>query len=118
MTNRLMNIAAKKAGNVTWMPPLLVTTEMDWWWCTMSMMMAKITMPTISKNTPVLLIVATSLTLKMLSIVITTNVMAATAIWSCSASALRCQPMLSRAGKMVKGSVTTTAVTVKMPAKM
>ena len=63
MTKRLMNIAAKKAPKPTWMPPLLVTTEIGWCRWTMSMTMAKTTMPTISKNTPVLLMSETSLTL-------------------------------------------------------
>jgi len=100
------------------MPPLFVTTEMFWWWWTMSITMAKTTMPTISKKTPVLLMTATSFTLKILSTVMTTRVMAATQIWSCKAPAFTRQPMLSRAGSTVSGRVTTTAVTVRMPAKI
>ena len=57
MTKRLMNIAAKNVGQGHVMPPLFVTTEIDWWRWTMSMTMAKMTMPTISKKTPVLLMI-------------------------------------------------------------
>ena len=72
-------------------------------------------MPRISNSTPVLFTIATSLTPKMFMIVITTSVTIAKIRWLWRLFAMS-QPMLLNAGMSASGSVTQTAVTVRIPA--
>jgi len=80
-------------------------------------MNANTTMPRISKITPVLLTIATSLTPKMFITVIATSVTIATIRWFEWLFA-RSHPMLLKAGMSASGSVTHTEVTVRTPANM
>ena len=74
-------------------------------------------MPRISKKTPVLLTIATSLTPKMFMTVIRQSVTIATIRWLWWSLA-RFQPMFWKAGMRASGSVTHTEVTVRIPANM
>ena len=72
-------------------------------------------MPRISKSTPVLLMIATSLTPKIFRTVIAASVMTAMIRWLLWLLA-RFQPMSSKAGISASGNVTHTDVTVRIPA--
>src|SRR5713101_1150543 len=83
-----MNIAMRNVPVVRLVPPVWKITAADWWWWKSASTNANTTMPRISNNTPVLLMIATSLTPKMFKTVISAS-----------------------------GSVTHTDVTVRIPAK-
>ena len=78
-------------------------------------MIANTTMPRISKTTPVLLTIATSLTPKMLRSVVLNRTSHAT-LRSESAVLGMLSPRLSSSGMRTWGTVQTTAATVRMPA--
>ena len=111
-----MNIATRKVPVVRLVPPVWKMTAPDWWWWNSARTNANTTMPRISNSTPVLLMIATRRTPKMFSTVIATSVTIAMIRWLCRLFA-RFQPMLLNAGIRASGSVTQTAVTVRMPAK-
>ncbi len=110
-----MNIAMRNVPVVRLVPPVWKITPADWWWWNNASTNAKTTMPRISNSTPVLLMIATSLTPKMLRIVIRMRVTIAKMRWLCRVLCTF-QPMLLNAGMRASGRVTQTAVTVRIPA--
>ena len=76
-----MNIATRNVPVVRLVPPVWKTTPADWWWWKIARMNANTTMPRISNSTPVLLMIATSLTPKMFRTVIATSAMTAMSRW-------------------------------------
>ena len=99
-------------------PRKLVSTRTLGLWCEkkISSTSAKTTMPRISKTTPVLLTMATSLTPKMFRRVVLMSTIAAITTWA-SAVFGTGMPRPFNSGIRTIGTVTSTAVTVRTPAK-